>query len=233
METALENSIIGVRKALAAHGEVDLLLEARIEKLPKQKGKWLWLAWGPNTSRKTIVDLDPNLKEGAVHVLRAGNGVSTPDSEERARLILRINGYPKLAHDGSAEKSTVGGWVFTNKERQEAVTVTKWSDGDDDQIVEIPYASRHGQTQSNLDRQIFATMSVITLCMIVGLVSAFYAISGYLSQRSDTMDACTVAGRQYYQEIGSYPRLSDGRNAVQVIEQRCRRSKNAFGAVSD
>ena len=42
---------------------------------------------------------------------------------------------------------------------------------------------------------------------------------------------CYYNGVQYYKDIGSYPRLSDGRNAEEVALQKCGRSKFAFGPV--
>lgn len=39
---------------------------------------------------------------------------------------------------------------------------------------------------------------------------------------------CTGRGVAYFQDIGSYPRLSDGRLAEDVARERCGQSINAF-----
>lgn len=41
-------------------------------------------------------------------------------------------------------------------------------------------------------------------------------------------DICVRRGIAYFKEIGSWPTLSDGRNAEQVVRERCRRSTQAF-----
>lgn len=40
---------------------------------------------------------------------------------------------------------------------------------------------------------------------------------------------CRYKGQDYFKEIGSWPRLSDGRDAEQVVRERCARSVQAFG----
>ena len=40
--------------------------------------------------------------------------------------------------------------------------------------------------------------------------------------------ACVQRGIAYYKEIGSYPKLSDGRLASEVVADRCARTTTAF-----
>jgi hypothetical protein len=42
------------------------------------------------------------------------------------------------------------------------------------------------------------------------------------------MDECIAQGIAYFKDIGSFPNLSTGRNAVEVAKERCRRTTNAF-----
>jgi hypothetical protein len=39
-------------------------------------------------------------------------------------------------------------------------------------------------------------------------------------------EKCVERGVSYYKEIGSFPRLSDGRDATRVAKERCERSNN-------
>jgi hypothetical protein len=43
-----------------------------------------------------------------------------------------------------------------------------------------------------------------------------------------SLDACINKGIGYYQQVGSYPRLTDGRNAVDVARERCQTQANPF-----
>lgn len=44
------------------------------------------------------------------------------------------------------------------------------------------------------------------------------------------VQACQLKGMAYFKEIGSYPYLSDGRDAAKVAKERCNRSLVAFGS---
>jgi hypothetical protein len=60
--------------------------------------------------------------------------------------------------------------------------------------------------------------------------------SGVASSSGDTkarqagsdVEDCVNKGISYYQKIGSYPKLSDGRIAVDVARERCRNTPRAF-----
>jgi hypothetical protein len=45
---------------------------------------------------------------------------------------------------------------------------------------------------------------------------------------SAAFEACVSRGRAYFSEIGSFPTLSDGRDALTVARERCRRTTTAF-----
>lgn len=42
------------------------------------------------------------------------------------------------------------------------------------------------------------------------------------------MDACIAKGRSYYSDIGSYPNLSTGEKAEDVIKSKCANTETAF-----
>lgn len=48
------------------------------------------------------------------------------------------------------------------------------------------------------------------------------------STQTTRYSSCEQRGIAYFKEIGSYPKLSDGRNAKDVVKARCRRTKTAF-----
>lgn len=44
-----------------------------------------------------------------------------------------------------------------------------------------------------------------------------------------TYSECVNMGVEYFKAVGSWPRLSDGRDAYEVAQERCSRSLLAFG----
>jgi hypothetical protein len=42
------------------------------------------------------------------------------------------------------------------------------------------------------------------------------------------VDRCITRGVEYFRSTGSYPTLSDGRNAFNVARERCQRTTTAF-----
>lgn len=54
-----------------------------------------------------------------------------------------------------------------------------------------------------------------------------HLLTGCRSEKEE-LEACYRKGITYYREIGSYPTLSDGRVANEVIGGRCANSRNAF-----
>lgn len=60
-------------------------------------------------------------------------------------------------------------------------------------------------------------------------------IFGWLYQNNkkqrEVYTACWQHGVEYFKEIDSYPKLSTGENADEVAQERCKRSKLAFGKI--
>jgi hypothetical protein len=72
------------------------------------------------------------------------------------------------------------------------------------------------------------------LIMILFFVTGRQPESGSaskISQSSTTSEfaTCLRSGENYFKEIGSWPKLSDGRLASRVAEDRCRNTTSAFG----
>ncbi|MFE0407442.1 hypothetical protein ACFW0S_01480 [Citrobacter freundii] len=61
-------------------------------------------------------------------------------------------------------------------------------------------------------------MAVITL----------FLLSGCDDSHKKDVDECIKRGAQYFTDIGSYPNLSDGRDAMKVASERCNRTITAF-----
>lgn len=56
-------------------------------------------------------------------------------------------------------------------------------------------------------------------------------LAGLVGCGENKYDKCVSKGIQYFKDIESYPNLSDGRNAEKVAEERCHRSRVAFGSL--
>ncbi|APK29740.1 TPA: hypothetical protein ACNU7F_005142 [Escherichia coli] len=61
-------------------------------------------------------------------------------------------------------------------------------------------------------------------------VMAFWGalLAGCNESNKKEVEGCIERGVQYFIEIGSYPKLSDGRDAVKVATERCNRTITAF-----
>jgi hypothetical protein len=70
--------------------------------------------------------------------------------------------------------------------------------------------------------------------IVVGLIPVTILLlyqpdaSNYRQKRETEPQTCIARGRTYYTGIGSYPTLSDGRNAEQVIREFCSHNRNLF-----
>lgn len=65
-------------------------------------------------------------------------------------------------------------------------------------------------------------MRVLAICLV---------LTACVSRGADGETAvreCIANGVAYFKEIGSYPTLSDGRDAEAVAAERCRRAPTAF-----
>lgn len=56
-------------------------------------------------------------------------------------------------------------------------------------------------------------------------------LMGLVGCGENKYDKCVAQGIQYFKDIEAYPNLSDGRNAEKVAEERCHRSRVAFGSI--
>ncbi|WP_155846530.1 hypothetical protein [Aquaspirillum serpens] len=73
-------------------------------------------------------------------------------------------------------------------------------------------------------------LTTIFLLFVAGVTLAFCIDSGGKTDEEamQEMQQCIKRGMQYYQDIGSFPRLSDGRITADVVRDRCSRSQLAF-----
>ena len=69
---------------------------------------------------------------------------------------------------------------------------------------------------------------VLIFAVLALLFIALLASIGYNKNSSSSSNNCVEKGIEYYKEIGSFPRLSDGREAANVVKERCGRSPVAF-----
>lgn len=74
----------------------------------------------------------------------------------------------------------------------------------------------------------------ISIAVVFGIIFAVGGIAG-LADGSlefgcspDAEKECVTRGTAYYREIGSYPTLTDGRSADDVVKARCGRATSAF-----
>lgn len=56
------------------------------------------------------------------------------------------------------------------------------------------------------------------------------AVQQAAATRAPTYSECVEMGIQYYKEIGSYPKLSTGEDALEKVLAICKNSLLAFGA---
>ena len=63
---------------------------------------------------------------------------------------------------------------------------------------------------------------------VVFIFISFLMITGCSASKHEK---CVQKGVQYFEEVDAYPYLSDGRDAKKVAEERCHRSRIAFGEI--
>ena len=76
-------------------------------------------------------------------------------------------------------------------------------------------------------RKLLVLMMTVTACGSERRAPPPPAQSGEW-QHASTVAGCVADGVAYFKEIGSYPTLSDGRNAEEVASERCQRTLTAF-----
>ena len=105
-----------------------------------------------------------------------------------------------------------------------------------EEITAAKYAKTLPKTQYGPTRQELKVIGIILVAIVVVAVgvmitSSNHGISGRnrgYEGNSAAVEACVSRGRAYFTEIGSFPTLSDGRDALAVARERCRRTTTAF-----
>lgn len=59
-------------------------------------------------------------------------------------------------------------------------------------------------------------------------IRLFLTLLFLLSCDNKNYETCVSKGINYFKDIGSFPTLSDGRNAKKIAEQRCLNTTGAF-----
>lgn len=70
--------------------------------------------------------------------------------------------------------------------------------------------------------------AVIVIVVVLRLAGAIEPVERSSSSTTDSVSSCVDRGVAYFREIGSWPTLSDGRNAREVAAERCSRTTGAF-----
>jgi hypothetical protein len=90
--------------------------------------------------------------------------------------------------------------------------------------------AKRGAEQSRMRRRNIMT-AILCIVLAIGLAAAMTlkeSHNGIRGGHSDERARCYERGISYYQEMGSYPNLSDGRLASDVVIERCGRTPTAF-----
>ena len=72
-----------------------------------------------------------------------------------------------------------------------------------------------------------ATISRVFAVVFAVSASSFPTLT--LASGTPNFAECVELGVKYYKEIGSYPKLSTGEDALQKVQAMCKRSPLAFG----
>ncbi|WP_286383410.1 MULTISPECIES: hypothetical protein [unclassified Acinetobacter] len=89
-----------------------------------------------------------------------------------------------------------------------------------------------GVREENKTRSFYDHISLVITCVIVFLIIlpiAYFLVTK--EPKKSNYGKCVENGVQYFKDIGSYPRLSDGKHAENVVRERCNRSSVAFGSI--
>lgn len=88
-----------------------------------------------------------------------------------------------------------------------------------------PQCGRPKPAESSSEPRSTSLGCAILAILAILSIALYGAAGGY---RDEEHEACVGRGIAYFKEIDSYPRLSDGRLAKQVAEERCHGSLTAF-----
>ena len=75
--------------------------------------------------------------------------------------------------------------------------------------------------------RIFMIIASLSAIMVFGLF-VLYTIVCVRKDNKKELESCHKKGIEYYKEIGSYPYLSDGRKAEDVVKEKCKRYSGCF-----
>ena len=71
-------------------------------------------------------------------------------------------------------------------------------------------------------------MKAALLIVLLGIILLFLLLDDRGDVTDSAVEACVRRGEAYFSDIGSFPTLSDGRDALTVARERCRRTTTAF-----
>jgi uncharacterized paraquat-inducible protein A len=74
----------------------------------------------------------------------------------------------------------------------------------------------------------FYLLLFIIIGAFMGIIENFRGPPVISVHNKAATESCVRRGVVYFTEIGSYPKLSDGRNADAVARERCKRTTTAF-----
>lgn len=77
-----------------------------------------------------------------------------------------------------------------------------------------------------LDRT--AKRMIIGIIVIIGFIIAGVVLQHFGLWFPDKEAECRDRGEKFFKEIGSWPKLGDGRSAIDVAKERCHRTTAAF-----
>lgn len=70
--------------------------------------------------------------------------------------------------------------------------------------------------------------NVVAALIVIASCNGGSINSSAAQATDDAVAACIQRGIAYFKEIGSWPKLSDGRDAAEVAAERCWRTTTAF-----
>lgn len=96
---------------------------------------------------------------------------------------------------------------------------------EDRQKEEEYWASAEGMKKKKTKNWI---LSIAVIGCLYFLFSCVRTLSENASNYDKDVQLCIEKGIKYYKELGSYPKLSSGKNAERAAEEKCARTTGAF-----
>ena len=126
------------------------------------------------------------------------------------------------------EKTRAWFYLFSSakKERQKYLSARRLAKDNDQYNPKYLDTSTIQQPKSKKYtlNSVFILIGGVVLIVLIFLVL-------FSKPKEKNYDKCVVNGVQYFKDIGSYPKLSDGKHAENVVRERCNRSSVAFGSI--